>query len=344
MRGKQRNSPLPALIAAAVVLALLAFGAYSLRNARSARQTAEHGKTIDEMMGRGEDTSEVPVMLNGKSYIRNPDLEAYLLMGIDRQGEAESTGSYNDGGQADVLLVLVLDHTNGAFTALQISRDTMTEVPVLDVLGKPYMTLYEQVALAHFYGNGLERSCENTVQAVSNLLYGMKIDGYAALNMDAIPVLNDLVGGVAVTIEDDFSASDPTLREGETVTLLGEHAYHYIHDRMNVGDGSNIARMRRHRTYLDAFSAAYEARADGDPRLIIQLYDALSPYLVTDMGSKTITRIAEQCGSYVNNGTTTYGGDAVLGEEFIEFYADERDLREKVIQLFYMEQQAPVGL
>lgn len=49
---------------------------------------------------------------------------------------------------------------------------------------------------------------ENTVDAVSTLRKGQKIDGYAMINMSAIQVVNDMVGGVTVTIEGDFSERD----------------------------------------------------------------------------------------------------------------------------------------
>lgn len=42
----------------------------------------------------------------------------------------------------------------------------------------------------------MEQSCENTVDAVSNMLYGIQIEGYLCLNMDSIKVLNHLAGGV----------------------------------------------------------------------------------------------------------------------------------------------------
>ena len=59
------------------------------------------------------------------------------------------------------------------------------------------------------------------MDAVSTLLGGHKIDGFAMVNMSAIEVVNDMVGGVTVTIEDDFPDSD-TLIKGQTVTLHGE--------------------------------------------------------------------------------------------------------------------------
>lgn len=57
---------------------------------------------------------------------------------------------------------------------------------------------------------GLDQNmrAENTVDAVSTLRKGQKIDGYAMINMSAIQVVNDMVGGVTVTIEGDFSERD----------------------------------------------------------------------------------------------------------------------------------------
>ena len=140
-------------------------------------------------------------------------------MGLDAQGEAEKVEEYDGTGQCDTLQVLVLDETNHTYTSLPINRDTMTDVKSLDDDGTYLATTRMQISLAHATGDGMETSCENTVDAVSNLLYGQTIDGYASLNMDAIEVLNHLVGGVTVTIEDDFSKEDPTLTMGETVTL-----------------------------------------------------------------------------------------------------------------------------
>ena len=62
-------------------------------------------------------------------------------------------------------------------------------------------TTKTQIALAHANGDGMELSCENTVDAVSNMLYGIRIEGYISLNMDSIKILNHLAGGVPVTIE-----------------------------------------------------------------------------------------------------------------------------------------------
>lgn len=337
MKGAKRKFILPAVIVV-VVVAVLAVGGYLLE--RTARKPGpekpDRGKTVEEILGLGED-EEAPVNFDGKWYIRRPDVESYLLIGVDREGEAQDSGSYNGGGQADVLLLLVVDNGASSFRVLQLNRDTMADVEVLGVRGDVTGTEYQQLALAHHYGNGLEKSCENTVRAVSRLLYGMKIDGYAAIQFEAFPILNDRVGGVTVTVEDDFSAVDPTLVQGETVTLKGEQALHFIRIRHQVGDGSNLERMGRHRAYLSGFDAAFTAAMEQNQELPLKLYAAVSDYLVTDMGSGTVAELARRCQGYENGGVITVDGEAKLGERYMEFYPDEDSLRRAVLELFYQE-------
>jgi len=322
-----------ACAAVAAVIALVVLFSRNRKAPNSGRGTG--GKTVEELLGLGEESA--PVYYKGKEYRLNPDLESYLVMGVDKTGEAGSTVEFSKGGQADVLLVVVLDRTRERVTVLQLNRDTMTDIEVLSLTGEVMNTFEGQLALSHSYGDGAEGSCQSTVRTVSNLLYGVELDGYAALQMDAIPVLNDLVGGVTVTIEDDFSQADPTLAMGETVTLYGQHATNYVRSRRNVGDGSNVSRMRRHRTYFSAFADKLEEQISADPAMAAKLYQAAKPYMVTDMGSGTVTSLFEEAQGYENAGVVVLEGEVKQGEEFMEFYPDEENVRETVLDLFYLE-------
>ena len=90
----------------------------------------------------------------------------------------------------------------------------MTECTVLGYLGSPIGTKEMQISLAHGFGDGKEESCEYAREAVEGLLLGESIDFYVAMNMDGISELNDLAGGVTVTLEDDFSSIDPAMAKG----------------------------------------------------------------------------------------------------------------------------------
>ena len=329
--ARKQHRAMAALLAAWMVLWLC--GCTSSKEGESTP-----GKTVEEMLAQ-EDSP--PVFHNGRWYSKRTDVEAYLLIGVDRSGEAVSSGSYNGGGQADMLMLLVVDRGEERFSLLQINRDTMTDVDVLGLNGEKVGTQVEQITLAYSYADGLERSGENTVRAVSRLLYDIDIDGYAAVGLDAIPIVNDKVGGVSVTIEDDFSQVDPTLIQGKTLTLTGQQALHYVRNRFFVGQSTNVGRMERHRQYFQGL--LQRLKEQEDPQFFLELYEAVRPYLVTDMGSGTVSALAQTCREYENGGILTLPGQAEMGEEFVEFYPDEIGVKEIVLELFYQEHTDQAG-
>lgn len=332
---EHKGTKLPAL-AILVVLVLIGLAVYLLDDTREESEVQDSGgKTVEEMLADNE-TEEAPVLFDNKWYRRNPDVETYLLIGVDQTGEAQSSGSYNSGGQADVLLLLVVDHGQQCYTILQLNRDTMTAVDTLGVTGAVVETNIEQLALAHAYGNGLESSCENTARAVSNLLYETKIDGYLSLRMEGLPVLNDLLGGVPVTVRDDFSQIDPSLVQGETVTLRGQQVLSYIRTRHYVGNSTNLERMERHRGYMKSFSDELKNQMADDPNVVLELYAAAEPYMVTNISEKRISNLANTARNYNNRGIVTIDGENRMGAEFMEYYADENSIKETVLALFYL--------
>ena len=290
-------------------------------------------------IAREEGTTQWPkdmVEINGIKCTPKKNIKTYLIMGLDSRGEAEATEEYDGTGQVDTLELVVVDYTANTYTRLPINRDTMTEVQTLDTDGTFLATTKMQISLAHACGDGMEISCENTVDAVSNLLYGQTIDGYASLNMDSIKVLNHLAGGVTVTIEDDFSNSDPSLVQGETVTLTDEQAMAYVHDRMNVGDGTNEGRMRRQTQYLSALKPILMEKCQADSSYALEIYDALTPYMVTDQSRNDFIKLtAALIDSEEQERLHIEGTNEVGDTGFNEFTVDEESLADVVIQLFY---------
>lgn len=269
---------------------------------------------------------------DGKTYRQRENLETYLFLGIDVEGPVKAVNSYYGGGQADVQMVVVVDHENKTWEMLQINRDTMVLVPVLGVKGDVIGSEYEQIALSHAYGNGLKESCENSVKTVSNLLKGQKIDGYLSMNMDGVAIVNDAVGGVPIEITSDFSAVDEELPLGETVTLQGTQALTFVRARKDVDDQTNIARMGRQRQYL---SALLNKIGTLDDQEIIRTYDALQDYVVTDMGSKTLLNLSEEINEYEFSGVLTIDGEAKVENGHWAYYLDKESLLETIIELFY---------
>ena len=84
-----------------------------------------------------------------------------------------------------------------------------------------------------------------------------------------------------------------------------------------------------------------KAKLTADQTFVMDLYDALLDYLVTDISTSTLTYVAQQCLSYENGGILTMEGESRVGaNNFMEFYPDEHDLRRIVLDLFYEEAPA----
>lgn len=270
---------------------------------------------------------------NGVDYYPRQDITVVLAMGIDQYGVVEASDSYNNPGDADMVMLMIFDETNEKCDVLYLNRDTMLEMPVLGIGGKQAGTYYGQLALAHTYGSGMEDSCENVVNTLTDFLPGVTIDYYVSMNMDAISILNDAVGGVTVTVEDDFSNVDPTITVGE-ITLQGEQAISFVRTRKDVGDQLNVSRMERQKEYVEGFMDALRAKAE-DSEWFLDTYEAVSPYLVSDCSANVLTGMMERYSDYALGQVVTPEGENVLGESYYEFYVNEESLDSLLLELFY---------
>ena len=275
----------------------------------------------------------VMIEQDGVEYYPRRDMTVILLVGVDELGPVRDSGSYNNTGEADMIALLIFDEKNEKCDVICLNRDTMLEMPVLGIGGKQAGTKFGQLALAHTYGSGLEDSCENTRKAVSDFLYGLTVDYYVSLNMDAITILNDAVGGVTVNVTEDFSDVDPTITMGE-MTLMGEQALNYVRVRKDVGDQKNISRMKRQEEYIQNFLTAFKIAAE-DELFVLETYDAVSPYIVTDCSAKALTGMISRYAEYTLNEIVSPEGENVMATQYYEFYADEKKLDEMILRLLY---------
>ena len=271
---------------------------------------------------------------NGIDYYPRQDITVMLFMGIDQMEPVSDSGVFTNPGAADAVMLMIFDEKNETISILQINRDTMLDIPILGIGGREAGTMYGQLALAHTYGSGLEDSCINTRKAISRFLGGISIDYYIAMNMGAVAILNDAVGGVTVTVTDDFSDVDPTITMGE-ITLHGEQALNFVRDRKDVGDQKNATRMNRQRAYMESFRDSFLANMNQGAGFVVDTYSAVAPYLVSDCPINTLTAMIERYDDYEFTGVITPKGDNILGETYYEFYADEKALDDLVIELFY---------
>ena len=273
---------------------------------------------------------------NNTEYVLKDNLETYLFLGLDKF-EGEEIESYNNDKQADFLLLAVVDNDTSSFTALHINRDTVTEMNILGVAGDKIGTVEKQIALAHTYGNGKEVSCRNTATAVSKLLGGVKIDHYVSVTMDAVPVYNDRVGGVEVTVLDDFSGIDDTLVKGEKVTLMGTQALNYVRTRYGLDDSTNNTRMERQRQYLNALYNKSQQCIENDEKFVENTFMQLNQYIVSDCSVNRLQQLMNKLSTYNYVDIYSFEGETVSGEKFMEFYPYEDSVKDIAVKLFYKE-------
>lgn len=302
---------------------------------------ADQVPSTEPLLTIGQDVSSEPtipqdaVKINGAYYVPKKGLQTILIMGLDKYERPEASIAYTNTMQSDFLLLAIIDEDAGQCDLLHLNRDTMTEIQRLGFGGADTGKFVGQLALAHTYGSGGSDSCLNAVKAVSHLLGGVQIDHYMTLTMDGVGKINDLVGGVTVTMLEDFSEIDPTMKKGDVVTLKGDQALVYVRTRQGIGDQSNLSRMERQRQYLEAFYGKLmetNRRVDGflSSSLLKVNDDFESDCTVNQLDA--LSDVLERCEV---NPIHTIDGQAVQGEEFIEFYVDEASLQETIINLFY---------
>ena len=279
-------------------------------------------------------TTKKTIIRDGVEYFPRQDITVMMVLGIDQEGPVQSSNYYRNKGSADSVMLLIFDEATEECTVLYLNRDTMLTMDVLGVRGEYAGTTYGQLALAHTYGTGLEDSCVNVKNTLMNFLHGMTIDYYVAMNMDAIPILNDAVGGVTVNVTDDFSKVNPSITMGE-LTLKGDQVIDYVRTRKDVGDQKNVTRMARQREYVDGFLLALDEKEHEDIDFAVRLYDQLAPYIVTDCSVETLSKIISHYLDYKLLGAITPKGDNRIEEGHYAFYTDEEKLDALCVELFY---------
>lgn len=276
------------------------------------------------------------ITVDGQTYQQRRKVKSYLFIGVDMSGEATGVDSYIQGGQGDVQMLLTIDDLNRTWQILQLNRDSMVDVPVLGIQGNVVSSEFQQLCLAHSYGNGKELSCENNVNTVSALLDDQEIDGYFALNMDAIGLLNDLVGGVTVTVNADFTAVDPTLVEGQQVTLNADQAREFVRNRQNVGDETNLNRMSRQREFMNGFMNSIDGK---DASFAKDIYNGLQDYTVTDLKEGTVSKIFTKIQKYTEKDILTIDGEQKVEDDHWAYYLDQDSLNKAIVELFYEKKE-----
>lgn len=337
-----RKNQIKAVLAAAGVLLFLGIVYFLMQRGEQA-WGAEHaaedtGQELERLLWQD-------ISLNGKDYRYSRDYETYLLIGTDGSGNEVDDREEYRGNMADFLLLAIVNRVEKSYAFLQLNRDTMTEITLLNQDGQGEATADMQLCTAHWYGGTPKESCENTRKAVEKLLGGIAVDGYYSINMKEIATLNHAVGGVTVTIESDFSRVDASMKKGETMTLSDEQACTFVRGRTGVDDGENTSRMKRQRQYMEAFFEQVQKKAGDNSGFVLSLYETLSETSVTDMSGGLISDLLAAMDGAENGGILTPEGETRLGAHLgdgilhTEFYLDKNDIVSTIKTLYNIQEK-----
>ena len=313
------------IISIVVILAISAV-AFAMKN----NSKEEKNKNTSSEL---EQESESYISYNGQKYQHNDHLRTYLYMGIDKDGPVTEAEDSVSGGQSDAMFLIVVDSEKKTISVLSINRNTMTDVDVYDKDGNFVDTRELQICLQHGFGDGMRTSCQRSVDAVSNLLYGEPISGYIAMNMDAMPMMNDSVGGVTVEVLDDLTSPsrNVSLHKGETVTLNGDEAYVYLRSRDINEFDSATERLNRQMQYIQAFVKQAKSK---DTAMLVSAYDTITDYIVTNVD---VPNLVNKLTTYEFDDSRMYTipGETQMGEQYEEYHVDEDALYQLMLDVFY---------
>lgn len=283
----------------------------------------------------GRFSSDISLSYQGKTvHYRENEITNYLLIGVDQ--EELNPDDHQAGGQADFLLMLSIDRRNRIITPVMIDRDTMAHVPTYGIFGNPAGTRTMQICLAQaFSGSGVSGS-ENTAKAVSTLLDGVKIDRCLTMDLGGIALLNDAVGGVTVKVRDDLTLLDPALEKGAQVTLHGDMAEKFVRGRTTVADGTNLSRMTRQRTYIDALLDTMLVQLEKDSGFMADVLNQLSGHIQTKTDENILLSDVNAYKSYDWQGLRMLPGSHNIGEDgFAEFWLEEQAMTDMVVEIWF---------
>ena len=332
------------------VVAVIVFNIYAAIGKKSLQQHAAQSSEALQMTSRPDEEQdkdeiakyeleEGQILYHGEIYEYNEDILTFLCMGIDNRQGIDTEKTPGAGGQADMIMLLVLDSEGKQLQMINVSRDSMVPVSIYDEYGFYVEDKTMQLALQYAYGDGREKSCELMEKAVSRLFYGIPIHGYAALGLDTIADLNDAIGGVTLTIADDVTWFTSELIPGETMTLTGDQALGYVQSRDTNAEelGSNNLRMSRQKQYMMAFVNQAKQKMKQDLTVPVTLYQTAEKQMVTSVSIDEVAYLstaALDC-SFTEANMYSIEGTYQRPDQYEEYIVDDDALYELILQVFY---------
>ncbi len=291
----------------------------------------KEGASSAESEPERDDTDwEGVIQYEGQSYKKNKDIITILFLGIDDKGN-KNLSTIGNGGRSDAMILFLVNKAEETVKMLEISRDTMVEADVYDNNGRHLNTARMHINMQYAYGDSGKKSCQITKNTVSRLLYGTEVKHHFALTIAGMRAVTEALGGITLTMPEDYSMIDPEYTKGAVVTLDGDAVEHFVRYRDTKQFGSNEARMERQNWFLLELFRQMKNRKDEIGTDV--LLDAAEPYLETDLDVNMIQKLSNY---EFSEETEKVPGKLEEGSTHDEYYVDEEALQALLVDLFYL--------
>lgn len=342
-------------IAAAIVLGtilLIVAGAglgFLYLRFQGERSLKSQVQIMDANMENRENTSEDSISeeeqegfyitYDGKQYQYNSDVINILCLGIDKDIPIEEKRETGSEGLADVVILASIDTKEDTLKFLAVPRETIVPVKLIDTKGNFVRTENEQITLQYAYGQTAEKSCELMIDTVSNLLFQLPIQRYCAINFQALPALNDAIGGVDLVSIETVHWWNGSFYEGQQMHLEGQAALDYVRQRDETIPKSSMGRLERQKQYVTCYLEQAKEAVGRDLTLPVKMFQSLTENMCTDVTVADITYLVPELLNMEINleNISMVPGETITGGEHEEYHVDADALKQLVIQMFYKE-------
>ena len=275
------------------------------------------------------------IYYKGHEYTYNDNIATVLFMGIDNR-KLKTHAKMGTAGQADALYLMTFDVNTKKMKILCINRDTMTDISRYDVEGNYIDTKTTQICLAYAFGDGKKTSAENEKTAVQRLMYNIPVNAYYAIDLSAIKILNDDLGGVPVTPQYTFRG----FKKGVPITLKGDQAETFVRHRDIRKTDDNLRRMECQKTYIQAFAQRVVPATTNNLNTPSKLYNHSKKYTVSNINAPELVYLATEL-AFGFQGFEMIGTQGkyklVKGDASAEFFIKEKPFFESLLDIFYIQ-------
>ncbi|MBR2213594.1 MAG: LCP family protein [Eubacterium sp.] len=275
------------------------------------------------------------IYYKGHEYTFNDNIATILFMGIDNR-KLKTNAKMGTAGQADALYLMTYDVNTKKMRVLCINRDTMTDISRYDEAGNYIDTKNTQICLAYAFGDGKKTSAENEKTAVQRLMYNIPVNAYYAIDLSAIKILNDDIGGVPVVPQYTFKM----FKKGVPITLRGNQAETFVRHRDIKKVDDNLRRIECQKTYINGFVKQVVPATTKNLNTPRKLYDHSKKYTVSNITAPELVYLATDL-SFGFNGYEMIGTQGkykmVKGDASAEYYIKEKPFFETLLNIFYIQ-------